>query len=208
MKRRTIMFKEAHTLEDLKYVHFVVLIFRDADQCIKYHIDFERMKLSPNKQYWALVTDVKKADDVHTKDGFYVSFKRDDNYMNDIWIPCDLCENGLTAYIFRTPDEEMTLLNYKASKIADILERTVLKYDEHPRCSEDERFQTNLERTVDEKYIRELCKEEGLYDPDNRDTLSIEWLHWRPGHQYRVHYNEHGNRNGISFNVNIGAQII
>lgn len=203
------MFKEVHTLEDLKYVHFVVLIFRDADQCIKYHIDFERMKLSPNKQYWALVTDVKKADEIHTKDGFYVSFKRDDNYMNDLWIPCDLCENGLTAYTFRTPDEEMVLLNYKADKIADILERTVLKYDDHPQRSEDERFQTILERDADEKYIKELCQEEGLYNPDNHDTLKIEWLHWRPGHQYRVYYSQNaGTRNGVSFNVNIGGQIL
>jgi hypothetical protein len=208
LARRAIMFKEVHTLEDLKYVHFIVLIFRDADQCGKYCIDFKGLHITPNKQYWALIIDVNKTDEIHTKDGFHVSFKSDNNCMRQLWIPCNLCENGLTAYTFRTPDEEATLLNYKASKIADILERTVLKYDEHPRCSEDERFQTNLERAVDEKYIRELCKEEGLYDPDNRDTLSIEWLHWRPGHQYRVHYNEHGNRNGISFNVNIGAQII
>ena len=203
------MFKEVHTLEDLKYVHFVVFIFRDADQCEKYCIYLDKMKLSTNKQYWALVTDVNKADEIHTKDGFYVSFKGDDNCMHQLWIPCNLCENGLTAYTFRTPDEEATLLNYKADKIADILERTVLKYDEHPRRSEDERFQTNLERTVDEKYIRELCQEMGLYDPDNRDTLNIEWLHWRPGHQYRVHYSQNGRtRNSVSFNVNIGKQIL
>ena len=203
------MFKEVHTLEDLKYVHFVVLIFRDAVQCEKYCIYLDKMKLSTNKQYWALVTDVNKADEIHTKDGFYVSFKGDDNCMHQLWIPCNLCENGLTAYTFRTPDEEVTLLNYKADKIADILERTVLKYDEHPRRSEDERFQTNLERTVDEKYIRELCQEVGLYDPDNHDTLNIEWLHWRPGHQYRVNYNQNEKtRNSVSFNVNIGAQIL
>lgn len=202
------MSKEVHTLEDLKYVHFVVLIFRDADQCKKYCIDFNKQNLTPNKQYWALVTNAEKANDIHTKDGFYVSFKRDNNYLNDLWIPCELCEKGLTVYTFRTPDEEMALLNYRADKIADILERTVLKYDEHPRHSEDERFQTNLERTADEKYIRELCQEIGLYDPNNHDTLNIEWLHWKPGHQYSVHYNEHRNGNGISFNVNIGAQII
>ena len=73
------MFKEVRTLEDLKYVHFVVLIFRDADQCEKYCIYLDKMKLSTNKQYWALVTDVNKADEIHTKDGFYVSFKGDDN---------------------------------------------------------------------------------------------------------------------------------
>lgn len=200
-----IMFKEVHTLEDLKYVHFVVLIFRDADKCGKCGIDFKRMNLTPNRQYWALVTDVAKANDIHTKDGFYVSFKSDNNCMHNLWIHCDLCENGLTAYTFRTPDEEMLLLDYKSNKIADILERTVLQYDEHPRRSEDERFQTVLEKNADEKYIKELCQKEGLYDPDNHDTLNIQWLHWRSGHQYRVHYTQHGNGNGISFNVNIGG---
>lgn len=208
------MFNEVHTLEDLKYVHFVVLIFRDADQCKKYCIDFKGMDLTPDKQYWALITDVNKADETNpyelhpSEDGFHVSFKSDNNRMLQLWIPCYLCENGLTVYTFRTPDEEMTLLNYKASKITDILERTVLKYDEHPRRSEDESLQTILERNADEKYIKELCQEEGLYNPDNHDTLNIQWLHWRPGHQYCVHYNEHGNRNGISFNVKIGRQIL
>ena len=203
------MFKEVHTLEDLKYVHFVVLIFRDTDQCRKYYIDFKGLNITPNKQYWALVTDVNEANAIHTKDGFYVSFKSDNNCMHQLWISCNLCENGLTAYTFRTPDEEMALLNYKADKIADILERTVLKYDDHPRRSEDERFQTILERDADEKYIKEVCQEEGLYDPNNHGTLDIEWLHWRPGHQYRVHYSQNGRtRNGVSFNVNIGGQIL
>lgn len=103
------MFKEVHTLEDLKYVNFVVLIFRDADQCGKYYIDFDAMKLSPNKQYCALVTDVEKANEIHTKDSFYVVFKGDDNCMHRLWIPCDLCEKGLTVYAFRTPDEEAAL---------------------------------------------------------------------------------------------------
>ena len=200
------MFKEVRTLEDLKYVHFVVLIFRDGDKCRKCFIDFKRLNLTPNRQYWGLVTDTAEANEIHTKDGFFVSFKSDNNCMYNLWIPCDLCENGLTAYTFRTPDEEMSLLDYKSSKIADILERTVLEYDEHPRRSEDERFQTVLERNADEKYIKKLCQEEGLYDPDNHDTLNIQWLHWRPGHQYRVHYDRHGSGNGISFNVNIGGQ--
>ena len=200
------MFKEVHTLEDLKYVHFVVLIFRDADQCRKYGIDFKRMNLTPNKQYWALVTDVAEANDIHTKDEFCVSFKSDNNCIYNLWIHCDLCEKGLTTYTFRTPDEEMSLLDYKSGKIANILERTVLNYDEHPRRSEDERFQTTLERNTDEKYIEELCQKEGLYDPNNHDTLNIQWLHWRSGHQYRVHYTQHGNGNGVSFNVNIGGQ--
>ena len=202
------MFKEVRTLEDLKYVHFIVLIFHDADKCRKNNIDCKRMNLTTNRQYWALVTDVAEANDIHTKDAFYVAFKGDDNCMHRLWIPCNLCENGLTAYTFRTPDEEMSLLNYKSAKIADILERTVLKYDEHPRRSEDERFQTILERNADEKYIKELCQEVGLYDPDNHDTLDIQCNHWRPGHQYRVYYNQHGNENGISFDVNIGGQIM
>jgi len=202
------MFKEVHTLEDLKYVHFVVLIFRDADQCGKHYIDLNKQNLTPNKQYWALVTDVREANDIHTKDAFHVAFKSDDNCMHGLWIFCNLCENGLTAYTFRTPDEEMALLNYKADKIADILERTVLKYDEHPRRSEDESLQTILERNADEKYIKELCQEVGLYDPNNHDTLNIEWLHWRPRHQYRVYYSQNGNRNGVSFIVSIGGQIL
>lgn len=203
------MFNEVHTLEDLKYVHFVVLIFRDADQCKKHCIDLNKQNLTPNKQYWALVTEVNEANEIHTNDAFYVVFKDDGNCMHGLWIFCNLCENGITVYTFRTPDEEMSLLNYKADKITDILERTVLKYDDHPRRSEDERFQTNLERTADEKYIRELCQEEGLYDPDNHDTLNIDWLHWRPGHQYRVHYNQNGRTsNGVSFNVDIGGQIL
>ena len=202
------MFKEVHTLEDLKYVHFVVLIFRDADQCGKYYIDFKRMNLTPDKQYWALITDVSKTDNIHAKDGFFVSFKSDNNHMLNLWIPCLLCENGLTAYTFRTPDEEMSLLNYKANKIADILERTVLKYNDHPRRSEDESFQTILERNADEKYIKELCQEVGLYNPNNHDTLNIEWLQWRPRHQYRVYYSQNGNRNSVSFYVTIGGQIL
>lgn len=202
------MFKEVHTLEDLKYVHFVVLIFRDADQCKKYCIDFKGCNLTPNKQYWALITDVNKADEIHTKDGFNVSFKSDDNNrMLNLWIPCNLCENGLTAYTFRTPDEEMTLLNYKAAKITDILERTVLKYDEHPKRNEDERYQTQLERMADENYIIELCKEQGMVDFNNHDELDIERLYWLEGHQYRITIRWH-NGNQISFDVNIGGQIL
>lgn len=196
------MFSEGHKKEDFLYLHFVVILFRSRSAAIN-SLTFRDCDVKLNKQYWSLITNV---DDY----GVSAVFVDDSNQEVHCKIQYHEMKNDtVTVYIFRTPDEEMALLNYKADKIADILERTVLKYDDHPRRSEDERFQTILERSADEKYIRELCQEEGLYNPDNHDTLKIEWLHWKPGHQYRVYYSQNaGTRNGVSFNVNIGGQIL
>ena len=154
-----------------------------------------------NKQYWSLITNI---DD----DGISAIFVDDSNQEIHCRIPYrEMKDDIVTVYIFRTPDEEMSYTQYKADKISDILERTVLKYDEHPKRNEDERYQTQLERMVDENYIIELCKEQGIVDFENHDELDIERLYWLEGHQYRVTIRWH-NGNQIIFDVNIGGQIL
>ena len=202
------MFKEVHTLEDLKFVHFVVLIFRDADQCEKYCIYLDKMKLSTYKQYWALVTDVNTADEIHTKDGFYVDFKGDDNRIHQLWIPCDLCENGLTAYIFRTPDESVSYTGFLVDKVVERLEKFVVPYTKHSEAhDDDDRYQSVQDRNQDIEVIKQVCEEEGLCDLVT-DKVEVEWIHWRKEkHYYRVHiYYKSGD--SYDFNVYVGKNVI
>lgn len=104
------MFEEVHSVNDLRYVHFVVILFRqNSDKLKQFGIYLKNLKLSTNKQYWALVTKVCKKDTIHSKDSFYVTFVNDNNEVINLWIPCELCGKDITVYIFRTPDEELSL---------------------------------------------------------------------------------------------------
>lgn len=193
------MFSEGHKKEDFLCLHFVVILFRSQSAINSFTFSGCDVKL--NKQYWSLITNV---DDY----GILAIFVDDSNQEIHCKIPYhEMKDDTVTVYIFRTPDEEMSYTQYRADKISDILERTVLKYDEHPKRNEDERYQTQLEHMADENYIIELCKEQGMVDFKNHDELDIEWLHWLKGHQYRVTIRWH-NGNQISFNVNIGGQIL
>lgn len=106
----TVMFSEVNSVNDLRYVHFVVILFRqNSDKLKQFGIYLKNLKLSTNKQYWALVTKVCKKDTIHSEDSFYVTFVNDNNEVINLWIPCELCGKDITVYIFRTPDEELSL---------------------------------------------------------------------------------------------------
>lgn len=104
------MFEEVHTINDLRYVHFVVILFKENSNKLKQAgIYLKNLKLSTNSQYWALITKICKKDTSYLEDSFYVTFVNDNNEVINLWIPCELCGKAITVYIFRTPDEELSL---------------------------------------------------------------------------------------------------
>lgn len=197
------------TIEDFKFLHFAVIIFRfKTDACKNQYIIPEKGRLSANKQYWALITQVCEPDEIHTKPAIYVAFIGDDNRQHDLWIPIELFnDRDITIYPFRTPDEKISYTGFLADKVVERLENFVVPYTKHPNAIDDYRYQSAQDRNQDIEVIKQVCGEEGLCDLA-MDKVESEWIHWRKEkHYYRVHiYYKSGDR--YDFNVYVGKNVI
>lgn len=196
------------TLDDFKFLHFAVIIFRfKTDACKNQYIIPEKGRLSADKQYWALITHVCEPDEVHTKPSIYVTFIGDDNRQHNLWIPIELFnDRDITIYPIRTPDEKISYKGFLADKVVERLENFAVPYTKHPKAKEYDSYQSTQDRNQDIEAIKQVCGE--VMCDLVTDRVDVEWLHWRKEkHYYRVHvYYKSGDR--YSFNVYVGKNMI
>lgn len=172
--------------------HYCVLIFRHDFFRKNSKYSSEIKSISVNKQYWAVFRE-------DFGDMITATFNDDTNNLKTLYIPysdistdTDTEAKLVTAYVFRTPDEE---LSYRRSLIWCVQDKAKLANMQY--VSED------TEVSEDKAYIKNLCSCYKVYY-EGLDRLEIQTAPWLGKHNYEVTLTEH-NGDENRFSVQVGG---